>query len=72
MAQHSLDKTKYPDNVHIECPRCGHHSVVKYGKDGYACLHCSWRRDVSSGQTLEPIVAIIVVVVLIAIVITQG
>ena len=39
----------YPDThpYHIECPRCGRHSVVLYSESIYVCLSCNWERDVS-------------------------
>lgn len=32
---------------HLECPRCGHHSVVVQNGNHYICLRCNWQRNVS-------------------------
>lgn len=35
---------------HLECPRCGKHTVVVRGETRYACLNCNWWRDLNRVQ----------------------
>jgi|GEM_PF-2073306 len=35
---------------HLECPRCGKHTVVTQGETRYVCLSCNWRRDLNYFQ----------------------
>jgi len=63
----------YYDNArHIECPRCGHHSVVSHGEGRYNCLNCSWQRDVSRNWEPVPIPVLIAIAIIIFILMTQG
>jgi ribosomal protein L37E len=33
---------------HLECPRCGRHTIVTKAESYYVCLHCGWERDLSN------------------------
>lgn len=44
---HSLETTHAHHPHHLECPRCGRHTVVLHGESRYVCLSCGWSRDVS-------------------------
>ncbi|MGJ3247628.1 MAG: hypothetical protein ACFE0I_16325 [Elainellaceae cyanobacterium] len=40
--------TQIPEwHQHMECPRCGKHSVVRHGDSTYVCINCGFRCDVS-------------------------
>ncbi|MEL6352973.1 MAG: hypothetical protein AAFR58_14545 [Cyanobacteria bacterium J06627_28] len=56
---------------HLECPRCGHHSVVSHGEGRFACVRCGWHRDVSENWEPVPIYVLIALVTII-IIITTG
>ncbi|MEM6868984.1 MAG: hypothetical protein AAF528_11450 [Cyanobacteria bacterium P01_C01_bin.121] len=73
MVRHFPGSDSYHENLgHIECPRCGHHSVVNYGEGRYSCLRCSWQRDVSRNWEPVPIPVLIAIAIIIFILITQG
>ncbi|MEO1147585.1 MAG: hypothetical protein AAFY26_18540 [Cyanobacteria bacterium J06638_22] len=51
---------------HLECPRCGTHTVVMYGETKYVCLNCNWQRDLNHIQWNDfPIVLAAIVTTLI-------
>ncbi|MFZ4641596.1 MAG: NADH pyrophosphatase zinc ribbon domain-containing protein [Nodosilinea sp.] len=41
------DDTLHP--LQLECPRCGHRTVVTRAEHHYVCLNCNWERNVSRG-----------------------
>ncbi|MGC1306486.1 MAG: hypothetical protein WA885_04595 [Phormidesmis sp.] len=55
-----------PETYHLECPRCGHHSIVAQGESKYSCLNCNWQRDVddSWGELPFPLIVIAVVIII--------
>ena len=55
---------------HLECPRCGHRSVVAHGEGRYACVRCGWHRDVSENWEPVPIYVLSAIVTIIIIVTT--
>ncbi|MBE9100663.1 hypothetical protein [Vacuolonema iberomarrocanum] len=51
---------------HLECPRCGMHTVVMHGENKYVCLNCNWQRDLNRIQLDDfPIVLAAIVTTLI-------
>lgn len=50
--------------THIECPRCGKHTIVHVGEQSYACLNCGFRRDLGASSTGFPLVVVIAFVLL--------
>ncbi|MEL6776124.1 MAG: hypothetical protein AAFO06_02625 [Cyanobacteria bacterium J06597_16] len=60
----------HSDTHHLECPRCGHHSVVAHGEGRYACLRCRWHRDVASSSGPLPIPVLIAIAIITIILIT--
>jgi ribosomal protein L37E len=47
---------------HLECPRCGRHTIVTKAESYYVCLHCGWERDLSRDWPygMEEVVSFIV------------
>lgn len=42
-------ETSHPDHPHhLECPRCGRHTVVTKAEGYYVCLSCGWERDLTN------------------------
>jgi ribosomal protein S27AE len=50
---------------HLECPRCGHHSIVAHGEGRYVCLRCNWQRNVGTDSEGMPPLVIIAIFVII-------
>ncbi|MGJ3253852.1 MAG: hypothetical protein ACFE0J_22370 [Elainellaceae cyanobacterium] len=49
---------------HLECPRCGKHTIVIQGDSRYVCLNCSWRRDITDDAGPLQVITTLVLVVL--------
>ncbi|MGB7088382.1 MAG: hypothetical protein WBD47_22695 [Phormidesmis sp.] len=61
------------DTYHLECPRCGHHSIVTHGESRYVCLNCHWQRDVDGGWgDGPPPFLVLLAIAFIIIVLTAG
>ena len=59
-------------NLHVECPRCHHHTIVLQGESRYVCLNCRWTRDISSGQKSVPIGVLLAVAILLLVIVLGG
>lgn len=58
--------TLHPNHPHhLECPKCGRHTVVLQGDSYYACIACGWRRDIAEEREFLPLPIIIVLAIII-------
>ena len=73
MSKYLLDPTeRHQDTHYLECPRCGHHSIVSHAEGKYACLRCNWQRDVVHGWDEMPSVYVFIAIAIILIILLTG
>ncbi|MBU6228623.1 MAG: hypothetical protein KGQ93_02885 [Cyanobacteria bacterium REEB459] len=65
----------YPQNdaiypLQLECPCCGHRTVVTRAEHHYVCLNCHWQRNLSWGgsRTLGNVLFFVITLFLVVVI----